>query len=134
MVSTWEPGSHYDFLSRISGSGWDCVRGLIEEWYQRFPEEGQTYLLARLQSSDVSQFRSGSFELYIHETLRRLGGVLTLEPDEIHPRYQPDFLIDRGDDRFIVEVTSVGEADAEARAILRTILVSSSLVASKSSK
>lgn len=115
--SHWQrdPESSWEFLNRVDGDYWDYVRQIIEAWFAWMPASGSKQLLGRLRSGDDSQFRSAFLELYVHETLRRAGWSVEVEPALNGTGTRPDFLARRGQQRVIIEVTARGTPREVAR-------------------
>ena len=111
-ASPWKPGSHFRFLQQAEGETWNQVRTLVEGWYEGFPPTGKAHLLSRLKSPSSSQFRSGFFELYCHELLRRLGQEIIYEPDSFGERHRPDFHAIGATGNFLFEAVTVGDSNS----------------------
>lgn len=65
--------SQFQFLDRVSGSFWDQVRDLVEDWFSRLCPDAQADVRSRLRSRDNRQSKGAFFELYLHECLLRMG-------------------------------------------------------------
>jgi hypothetical protein len=108
--------STFAFLDRVAGAYWERIRILIETWFCDFCPEEATHLRSRLRSHDDQHFRGAFWELYCHETLRRLNYEVTCHPDMGTGR-RPDFLATNRSGRLFVEatVTSNSAADIAAK-------------------
>lgn len=86
----------------------------MEDWHSRYPQ-GDTDLLARLQSNDDTNFASAFFELYLHELVLRLGYRPSLLP---RTEKQPDFLIrgEDGDEFYLEAVLAIGQSPSDIAA------------------
>ena len=73
--------TEFAFLDRCAWPAAERVRSLLEVCLQNYPTAEQAELVARLRSGDPRHFASGTFELFIHEYLRRLGFALTPHPE-----------------------------------------------------
>jgi len=100
----------FEILNRAPGPYWSRVRDLIEDWFSRLPSEARAHVRSRLRARDDRQFRAGFWELYCHESLRRLGYEITCEPVQPGVPRQPDFLAEGPSETFVMEVTAVGDS------------------------
>jgi len=99
--------SYWHFYNRVGGTYWDQVRSLFEEWFGHLQDENvRKGIRGRMRSGDNVNFRSALAELYVHETLIRSGFTVTYEPNIPLSTRRPDFLADRGEESFFLEVTS----------------------------
>ena len=64
----------------------------MEAWFKRYPSSEQAEFASRIRSNDDTAFISAFFELYLHETLLRLGYSVEAHP-QLSPRQpkRPDF-------------------------------------------
>ncbi len=106
--------SRYEFLDRVAGDHRNCVRQLMNDWIDHYPEDERAELIARLKSRSDESVTAAYWELYIHETLRLEGWKLTIHPEIEGTRRSPDFLAVRGDDKMYVELTVVGVSQLDA--------------------
>ncbi|MFJ8828323.1 hypothetical protein ACIREE_42270 [Streptomyces sp. NPDC102467] len=97
-----EPAS--EFFERVAGPFWDQVRDVINEWWSHFPDCAQSGLRSRLldRNSDTNVY-SALWELYLHEMLLGSGCTVKIEPGIGTRGKNPDFLVARGGDQFVVE-------------------------------
>lgn len=122
-----ENESSYRFLDRSARLEIERVRVFLTEAIERYPAEGRDEVVARLQSEDEVHFRSATFEVLLHEGLRRLGFTLFPHPDPgTGVAKRPDFLVitDSGHE-FFLEAVLAGERDGRspaAEAIKRTTI------------
>ncbi len=122
------PSSHqessFEFMNRIAGGYWEHPRSLMQEWLDHIEENRHyTDLRQRFRSRDDEQFRSAFLELYLHESFRRAGYAVTIHPSVDGTTTQPDFLVERDDERIYVEAIAPGanpraKAAAQRRAVL----------------
>jgi hypothetical protein len=105
--------SRFAFLNRVQSQFFGKVRDLLEEWFHEWPQERRAQLRGRFRSDDERQMLGAFWELYLHETLRRLRFQITYEPDVGEGRAKPDFLAERKDGAFYLEATVAGPSDAE---------------------
>jgi hypothetical protein len=87
------------------------VRDLLEEWFGHVPAEVQGGLRGRFRSNDEAQHVAAFWELYLYEAHRRLGFSIEFEPSMPDTPRRPDFLLERGEDRFYLEATLVRYSD-----------------------
>jgi hypothetical protein len=102
----------YDHLSRRGGPGWDNVRALVDDWFARVPEtpapsKGRLDLLAKLRSRKSDTWMAGFWELYLHESLRRAGYEVEIEPEIEGSSKHPDFFARGHGHEFYVEAVVV---------------------------
>ncbi|MFT5592840.1 MAG: hypothetical protein ACI8SR_001206 [Oceanicoccus sp.] len=84
----------FDFYNRSARPAMDLVRNAIEKAVQNYPETEVDELISRLKSRDDVHFKSASFELFLHEALKKQGFVLTPHPELPNgSTYKPDFLV-----------------------------------------
>jgi hypothetical protein len=86
------------------------VREFLERAFSYYPADRQAELVARLQSEG---YRSGSFELMLHELLRLRGFAREVEAAKAATTKRPDFLVGNGADSFYVEAVIASEETAE---------------------
>lgn len=123
----------YAFLDRVDDPAFDRVRTLLEAWYAAYPSgdsnsEARELLRSSLRSGDDDNFHSAFWELYVHESFRRLGYRATPHP-EVEGGRRPDFRFTRGDGAsFVVEaklITALGvsgtSVDGPSAALLNAI-------------
>jgi hypothetical protein len=83
----------------------------------------QPGLRQRFRQDDPGQFMGAFWELYLHEAHRRLGFDIQYEPPVPGTGRRPDFLFERGDERFYLEGTLVWYPDAQIAARRRNDLL-----------
>jgi hypothetical protein len=89
------------------------VRGILDDWFARYPDEGSTDLRNRFRSQDGRQHNAAFLELYLHELLLRIGFTVEIHPEVDEPTH-PDFLVSRnGERRFFLEATISAPSDLE---------------------
>lgn len=111
--------SQFRFLNRVAGREFDAVRSLMEEWFERFPDESKNDLRQRFRSDDPRSSLGAFWELYVHEIHRRLGYDLQRDPEVPGTSKRPDFLASRGESAFYLEATIVSYSDDEMAARTR---------------
>lgn len=96
--------SDAEFFDRIAGPFWDQVRDVINEWLSHFPDQAQSSLRSRLldRNSDAN-VSSALWELYLHEMLLGSGCIVEIERPIGTRGKNPDFLVARDGERFVVE-------------------------------
>ncbi|WP_234376078.1 hypothetical protein [Streptomyces sp. CB01201] len=96
--------SQSEFFERIAGPFWDQVREVINDWWSHFPSQAQAGLRSRLldRNSDTNVY-SALWELYLHEMLLGSGCTVSVELGVGNRGRNPDFLVTRGGERFVVE-------------------------------
>jgi hypothetical protein len=122
-----EPKGHsesdYAFLDRSARIPSERVRELLDEWYAQLPIEARASIRVRFTDADPGHHLGALWELYLHETFRRLGCEVDLDigrEDPDHPR--PDFLLAQGGAGFYLEATAalgasvLGDQSSQARA------------------
>jgi len=117
--------STYAFLCRAAGPVWDQCRELIDGWLANYPDSDQPSIEGRLGSRSDDQFASAFWELYIHETYRRAGWDVEVEPEVPGVYKRPDFLFSKAGSRHYVEARCVFEGgDQGAQARLQSVYAS----------
>ena len=91
------------------------IRDWIEYWHGQLPATKQRDIRGRLHSGDIHHFTSAYFELQMFAMLRTMGYEVTVEPTLAAGRYNPDFLVKQGDDRFYLEATVCGQDAGDLR-------------------
>ncbi|WP_143421366.1 hypothetical protein [Halovibrio salipaludis] len=122
--------SDFGFYNRSARPEMGLVREIIEECVANYPASEVAELISRLRSGDDVHFRSATFELFLHDALRRQGFLLTPHPDLPNGSlFKPDFyVLDPNGESFYLEAvlaTEKNELDkgGEARkgAVLDTL-------------
>jgi hypothetical protein len=103
----------FSFLSRVRGDGWQCVRVVLNEWFDHCPPSQQDQLRARLTAGDSRQALDAFWELYLHEVLLRQGFTVSEHPVMPGTGNHPDFFVEREGEAFYLEATIVHEASDE---------------------
>ena len=119
--------SSFAFLDRSSRPEVARVRDLLTAAVANYPQTEQPDLQRRIVCNDDVKFRSATFELLLHEGLRRLGFALTPHPALPNgSAKKPDFLVSTPDGAtFYLEAVlakSRDGADTSAEAIKATTL------------
>jgi len=93
-----ERESSFAFLDRSSRPEIARVRDVLEVAFGNYSPFESDELAARIRCGDETAFRSATFELLLHDGLRRLGYTLTPHPelDNGSPN-RPDFLVTEPD-------------------------------------
>jgi hypothetical protein len=113
--------STFAYLNSSSRAPIAAARGMLQQWFDSYPEAAQRDLLARFRSPIDAQHKSAFWELYLHELFSRLGFSLEPHPDIEHSANHPDFLVKQGETpKFYLEgivagLPSAQDAGAEAR-------------------
>lgn len=90
--------SDFTFYNRSARPEIAKIRDIIEDYLKNYPQQEKKELISRFQSGDDVHFRSASFELFLHEALRRQGFILTPHPELPNGSpYRPDFLVSDSD-------------------------------------
>lgn len=113
--------SDFVFLNRSAWSPIGVVREMMEACLANYPAGEAEELIDRIQCGDARHFASASFELFIHEYLRRLGMILTPHPELPNgSTKRPDFLVEcLGGQKLYLEAVCVSddtEIDSAAEA------------------
>lgn len=103
--------SYFDFYNRSARPEMEMVRHFIERSIKNYPVKEVDELISRFRSRDDVHFKSASFELFLHEALRKQGFKLLPHPDLPNGRsYKPDFLVEDMDgSRFYLEAVLATE-------------------------
>jgi hypothetical protein len=116
-----ERESDFAYLNSSARNIVAAARGVLEQWFESYPEAGKDDLCARLRSPDNAQHASAFGELYLHELFSQIGFRLEVHPDVNGTPNHPDFLVsENGVALFYLEgvvagLPSTKEAGAEAR-------------------
>lgn len=96
--------THAEFFGRIAGPFWDQVRDVINEWWSHLPDHSQPGMRSRLldRNTDTNVY-SALWELYLHEMLLGSGCTVEIEPSIGTRGKNPDFLVTRGREQFVIE-------------------------------
>jgi hypothetical protein len=102
---------HFPYLNRSGRPYASKVREVLEEWFVRYPADGQSELRTRFRSAEDRTHSAAFFELYVHELLVRQGNTVTLHPVIPTGAKRPDFLVETaGGERFYCEATVAFDA------------------------
>jgi hypothetical protein len=114
------PASHgesiYQFLNRSEGEASGQIRGILNDWYSRFPTNSQADLRSRLRSNEDREFLAAFWELYLHETLARSGYTVECHPEVAGSSRSPDFLVMSTAGSFYLEAKRVSKSDESSSA------------------
>lgn len=110
--------SSFEFLNRSARPEIERVRSLISDALNYYPDEEFEELVSRITSGDEQAFRSATFELLLHEALRRLGFNLYPHPSlPNEAKTKPDFLVeDPTGGSFYLEAVLTSSRDGRNRA------------------
>ncbi len=122
-----EPKGHsesaYAFLDRSARIPCARARDLLDGWYSELPAQARASIRVRFADADPGHHLGALWELYLHETFRRLDYEVDLDvgrEDPGHPR--PDFLLAQDGKEFYLEATAalgasvLGDQSSQARA------------------
>ena len=105
----------HEFIEREGRPEAAPILDWIEYWYGQLPPAKQPDIRGRLRSDDINQFTSAYFELQMFAMLQKMEFEVTVEPALAAGRYIPDFLAQRGDERFYLEATVCGQDAGDLR-------------------
>ncbi|MBU1701627.1 MAG: hypothetical protein KJ970_19650 [Candidatus Eisenbacteria bacterium] len=112
--------SKWQYCNNSAREPFIAIRSLLNQWFDRYPEEEKNEFRSRFQSDDDYAHLSAFFELLIHETLLKNGYELVIHPAIPETKKRPDFLVrSKGQDLFCLEATTVGPSHTERRATIR---------------
>jgi len=105
--------TEFAFLDRCSWVAMERVRTFIHQCVERYPVSERAELIARITSGDDRNFRSATFELFLHEYLSRQGFLLTPHPKlPGNESSRPDFKVESQDgSAFYLEAVSASRRD-----------------------
>lgn len=108
----------FAFLDRCSWPAAERVRKFIDDCLAQYPEAERPELMARIRSGDDRAFRSATFELFLHEYLRRKDHTLIAHPELPGcTTTRPDFLVTCSDgSSFYLEAVSAADRDGRSQA------------------
>lgn len=96
----------FTYLNQSAREEFARIRCLFEEWFSRYPSNGQKELRSRLRSNIDQQHQAAFFELFLYELLLRLGCQIKIHPTIVGKKNAPDFLIEsKNGYRFYIEAT-----------------------------
>jgi hypothetical protein len=104
--------SEYSYLNRIARIEAGAIRGVLQDWFSRYPTSEKKRFLSRFCTDDDISFLSSFFELYLHELLLRLNYTVELETLSSSGK-RPDFLVKStdGDEFYMEAVLATGMSD-----------------------
>jgi len=121
----------FEYLDRSARIESKRVRNVITEWLNNFPESDRNEVICRIKSGSHINFRSATFELYIHEILIRLGYEVSTHPETSSGKTtKPDFLVrdtETGESFYVEAVLATDQSDQERAAESRKNLVIDSI-------
>lgn len=98
--------SGFDYMNSSARPGLCGIRDLLEQWFERLPNDAKADIRARFRSRDDVQHQSAWFELFWHELLRCCGYDVEIHPTLADVTATPDFLTKRnGVSQFYLEAT-----------------------------
>lgn len=98
----------YAFLDRAAGARWHGVRTALDRWFLQLPPAARVDVRNRFAQPAELDHAGAFWELWVHETHRRLGfDVIVNIGTEAGERRQ-DFVLERGGKRCWLEATVVG--------------------------
>src|ERR1700728_4439903 len=114
--------SDYAFLDRSARIPSERVRELLDQWYSQLPNEARASIRVRFADADPGHHLGALWELYLHETFRRLGCEVDLDIGRENPdQPRPDFLLAQDGIRLFLEATAalgasvLGDQSSHAR-------------------
>lgn len=107
----------FSYLNRSARPSMTRVRELMENWFSRYPQDGQYELRARFRSPDDIQHKGAFFELYMHALLSHLGYRVEAHPAILLSSTHPEFLVHKeGVPIFYLEATLAAGPSEETAA------------------
>lgn len=97
----------FTFLNRVNTPFWAAVRELLEEWFERYPDEHKGDLRNAYRSSLDGRHFGAWWELYLHELFLRLGYEIEVHPTLAWTERSPDFRLTKDGRRILVEAAAV---------------------------
>jgi hypothetical protein len=97
--STYNANS-YDYYCRSNRKEIVRVCEQLEKWFAAYPETEKAELKARFRH----EFQPAFFELYIHAVFTTMGYLLTVHPPMQSKSTKPDYLAEKGEEKFYIEV------------------------------
>jgi hypothetical protein len=102
----------FDYLNNSARPGSEVTRGLIEDWFSRYPAAEQDELRSRFRSGDTP-LAAAFHELSLHELLVRQGCKITLHPSVAGTTNRPDFAVEDPDGfQFLLEARTSMEVNS----------------------
>lgn len=99
--------SSYSYMNRSAQDAAYKIRGVVEDWFNCYPEDEKAEFQRRFQSDEDTSYNAAFFELYIHELLLRLGYEIELHPQTGNDlQSRPDFLVKSPTGCFYLEATT----------------------------
>ena len=83
----------FRYLNRSARRSVAAIRATMDNWFERFPDDGKADLRGRFRSDLNPHHASAFFELFLHELLLRLGCSVSPHPDVSGATTHPDFLV-----------------------------------------
>lgn len=97
------PGLHNGDIYTIYNDSADPavtdIRNFISNWFETYPDAEKADLKALFKV----KFNHAFFELFIFQLFKALGYQLTVHPDLPHTDKHPDFLAEKGNEKFYLE-------------------------------
>lgn len=83
----------FEFLDRVDQPFYEAIRTLIDQWFERFPDDdNKADLRARLRGDEIDH-RSAFWELWLHEYFVRSGCSIEVHPESPEGPRRRDFLV-----------------------------------------
>ena len=102
--------SVFAYLNRSASLVAAEARIRLESWYSHFSHSPHDNFMGRLRNKDDYAYSGAVFELLVHESLRRMGFAIEINPSI--GNQQPDYLINDGKRHCYVECTMLNSGVA----------------------
>lgn len=102
--------SSFVFLNRSARTDVNCIRKVLQKWFDSFPEEKKADIHSKFRSDDERRHVSALLELATHAMLIANGAVVDAGHDE---QQTPDFQATYQDTEIVVECTTVQKSDKD---------------------
>jgi hypothetical protein len=117
----------FNYLDSSAEPRVEAVRQALNGWFRHYPAGDGRRFIGEFRSKDDRQCLGAFWELYLHESFRRLGFEIDCHPSIAGSDYQPDFRVTYEGTAVYVEARLVGPSDSVVAAQRREATVRDAL-------
>lgn len=112
-----KPAKHvdntFDFYDRSCSPKINAVRNLLNNWFDKYPEDEKDELRLRFKN----EFDETLYELFLHELFLKQGFKLCVHPTVPNTSKRPDFLVSKNGTEFYLEAKVAKDKSSHEKSI-----------------